>query len=178
MKKGNQLVSLLFRAQLRFVLIVGIIGGIALISFVAMRLFSEDGNDRQAEVADRGAAVMPFDLDRTLHNFQQREDGGLQTVTVRDPNDREQITLIREHLEFEAQRFQAGDFTDPSQIHGEEMPGLSELRAGAGRIAVAFLERPDGAAIRYVTSDPKLVSAIHDWFEAQTSDHGHHAVQH
>ena len=32
---------------------------------------------RQAEVAARGAQVMPFDLDQTTHIFQPLEDGGL-----------------------------------------------------------------------------------------------------
>lgn len=32
--------------------------------------------ERQAEVAARGAEVMPFDLDRTRHHFEDLPDGG------------------------------------------------------------------------------------------------------
>jgi hypothetical protein len=52
---------------------------------------------RQAEVATRGAQVMPFDLEQTRHLFQSLDDGGLQTVTAKDPANREQITLIQAH---------------------------------------------------------------------------------
>src|SRR5690606_6813965 len=42
------------------------------------------GSDRQAEVAERGASVMPFDLDATVHRFEPRDDGLVQTVVAHD----------------------------------------------------------------------------------------------
>lgn len=128
--------------------------------------------DRRAEVAERGAAVMPFDLDKTTHSFQPVDDGGRQTVTAHNPTDIEQIRLIREHLTAEAAKFAAGDFGDPATIHGDEMPGLAELRTGAARITVRYEELPDGARLYYTTTEPQLVTALHQWFEAQSSDHG------
>jgi hypothetical protein len=32
--------------------------------------------------------------------------------------------------------------------------------------------------IQYITQDPALIAALHQWFAAQRSDHGHHAVGH
>jgi alkylation response protein AidB-like acyl-CoA dehydrogenase len=34
---------------------------------------------------------------------------------------------------------------------------------------------PDGARITYMTGDPDLVVALHDWGVAQVTDHGDHA---
>jgi hypothetical protein len=133
---------------------------------------------RQAEVATRGAQVMPFDLEQTTHVFQSLNDGGLQTVEAKDPANREQIALIQTHLQEEAEKFQRGDFSDPAKIHGEAMPGLAELKAGAGQIDIQYLPLPDGAQIRYTATDPALVMAIHHWFMAQRADHGHHASDH
>ena len=118
---------------------------------------------------------MPFDLERTTHTFQDMPDGGLQTVTADDPEDAEQVRLIREHLSAEAQRFAAGDFGDPANIHGAAMPGLAELSQAGGAIEIEYSELTDGAAIRYSTEDPALVAALHRWFDAQVSDHGQHA---
>jgi hypothetical protein len=42
---------------------------------------------------------------------------------------------------------------------------------------VRYRDLPDGAELRYTTSDPVLVVALHDWFKAQTVDHGRHAEQ-
>jgi len=131
---------------------------------------------RQQEVADRGAAVMPFDLERTTHRFAKAPDGGVQTVTADDPADTTQISLVRQHLQQETERFRRGDFADPARIHGDAMPGLAALRNAAGRIAVDYTEVTDGARITYTTTDPALVAALHAWFDAQVSDHGSHAT--
>ena len=128
--------------------------------------------ERRAEVAEKGARVMPFDLTRTTHVFESLPDGGLQAVTAKDPADTLQIRLIREHLRVESERFPKGDFEDPMAIHGHDMPGIAELRSGAGRFEVVYGEVPSGATIRYRSSDRALVEALHRWFEAQRMDHG------
>jgi hypothetical protein len=130
---------------------------------------------RQAEIAVRGAQVMPFDLDKTTHTFVQSEDGGIQTVTANDADDQEQVRLIREHLRTEGTAFSRGDFADPGRIHGEDMPGLKALSAGVGKINVAYSDLPNGARLTYSTDDISLVHALHQWFDAQVSDHGEHA---
>ncbi len=133
---------------------------------------------RQEEVAKKGGQVMPFDLEQTTHVFQALEDGGLQKVVVKNPSNQKQIALIQSHLKEESERFHKGDFSDPAKIHGENMPGLAELKAGAKRIDVQYATLPDGAQIRYTTKDPKLIAALHRWFDAQLSDHGHDATDH
>ncbi len=130
---------------------------------------------RQEEIAEKGAEVMPFDLEETTHVFRKTETGGVQEVVADDPNDAEQVALIRGHLEEEAAAFRRGDLSDPSEIHGEEMPGLKELEAGAEEMDIRYSDLPDGAKIEYETGDPALVAALHDWFDAQRSDHGDHA---
>jgi hypothetical protein len=133
---------------------------------------------RQEEVAQRGAQVMPFDLEQTMHMFQTLADGGLQTVTAKDASNSQQIALIQAHLQEEAAKFRQGDFSDPAKIHGEDMPGLAALKAGAGHIDVQYTPLPNGAQIQYTTPDLALIAALHQWFAAQLSDHGHHAVGH
>jgi len=128
--------------------------------------------DRQAEVAERGAEVMPFDLAATTHRFTKTSDGGVQTVTADDPNDDAQVRLIRQHLVEERARFARGDFDDPARIHGMDMPGVAELSAGYERISVHYADVTAGAELRYRTSDADLVDAIHAWFDRQVMDHG------
>jgi len=132
--------------------------------------------DRQTEVADRGKSVMPFDLDRTTHEFSKTDDGGVQTVVADDPGDATQIALIQQHLRHEADRFRRGDFTDPAHIHGTAMPGLAALEESAGRIAIDYETTASGARITYTTADAALVTALHAWFDAQVTDHGNHAT--
>ncbi|MGI9022097.1 MAG: aspartate carbamoyltransferase [Acidimicrobiales bacterium] len=131
--------------------------------------------DRQAEVADRGTDVMPFDLDGTTHRFTPQADGLTQQVVVDDPADADQRELVREHLRVEMTRFRAGDYGDPARIHGDHMPGLRQLEAGAAAIEIRYDDVDAGAELRFLTADPALVDALHQWGEAQVADHGSHA---
>jgi hypothetical protein len=133
--------------------------------------------DRQAQVAETGSAVMPFDLERTTHFFEKGDRGGLQTV-VSDDEDAGQVSLIRAHLAEEAERFARGDFHDPEMIHGEDMAGLHTLVNGHDKLTIAYREIEYGAEISYESRDPVLIEAIHEWFDAQLADHGDHAQAH
>ena len=132
---------------------------------------------RLNEVAVRGAHVMPFALEQTTHVFTKTTQGGVQQVIVKDKGNNEQIKLIREHLLKISHDFTQGDFSNPAKIHGESMPGLAELRkAKQGQIEIKYKDLADGAEITYSTKSPSLIKAIHQWFDAQLSDHARHAV--
>ena len=132
---------------------------------------------RQDEVADRGASVMPFDLERTTHIFEKLDSGGLQQV-LSDDLDADQIGLIQSHLSEEALLFSQGDFHDPEMIHGHAMPGLHDLMMGYEKIDIEYAALENGGQITYVTQDDAMIDAIHKWFDAQLSDHGDHAQGH
>jgi len=131
--------------------------------------------DRQTQVAERGAEVMPFDLDATTHRFEPTLTGLVETVVADDPADDEEIGLIRGHLAAEQERFEQGDYRDPAAIHGDDMPGLAQLEAGADAVTLELDQVPDGARLTFTSDDLALIDALHRWGEAQTSDHGTHA---
>jgi hypothetical protein len=155
-----------------------VVSATAFVILSAVACSGDDSLSRQDEVAQRGATVMPFDLNKTHHTFEQNATGGVETVHALDAKDAAQIDLIRSHLQLEARKFAAGDFSDPTAIHGDRMPGVAALSAGANRLKIDYAELPDGAKITYASEDPLLVAAIHDWFDAQVSDHGQHASSH
>lgn len=132
---------------------------------------------RQGEVANRSVDVMPFSLKATTHVFTKTAEGGTQRVIAKNIADGTQVRLVREHLRDIQTRFLKGDFSGPSHIHGNEMPGLVELRvAKPGRVAIRYKDVDGGAELIYQTADAKLVAALHEWFDAQLSDHGADAV--
>ena len=133
-------------------------------------------NDKQSSVHNMGRMVMPFDLGATTHVFEMTETGGIQEVIADDPSDAAQVFLIRQHLQHEALRFRAGDFSDPTSLHGSAMPGLAQLAQGAERMTIDYTELPDGARLTFTTSESYLVTAIHRWFGAQLSDHASDAT--
>jgi hypothetical protein len=127
---------------------------------------------QQEHIHEMSQGVMPFDMSKTMHIFKMTEFGGVQRVVAKDANARDQIMLIQQHLQHETQRFQEGNFSDPATLHGMDMPGLKELQAGASRIKISYAALPNGAEIRFETSDLHLLTAVHRWFGAQLSEHG------
>lgn len=132
---------------------------------------------RLDEVVERGSHVMPFDLEQTTHVFSKTETGGLQQVIVKDPKNAPQIALIRQHLSKISAEFNKGDFSNPAKIHGKDMPGLDVLRnTQPEHFKADYKELPNGAQITYFSDDKKVIAAIHQWFDAQLSDHARHAI--
>lgn len=126
----------------------------------------------QEHVHHMGHNVMPFDLSKTTHVFQMTESGGVERVIIKAASAKDQVTMIQQHLKHESAAFQRGDYSDPASLHGENMPGLKELQAGASQIQVSYSPLPTGAEITFTTKDIKLLTAIHRWFGAQLSEHG------
>lgn len=133
--------------------------------------------ERLDEVVRRGQHVMPFDLELTTHIFSKVTQGGIQDVIAKDPKDTAQIKLIRGHLLKIAREFQQSNFSNPEKVHGSNMPGLAELRkAKPNDIHILYKDLPNGAEITYSTNIPCLVTAIHQWFDSQLSDHARHST--
>lgn len=134
-------------------------------------------SQRQAEVARLGVAVMPFSVEATTHVFTPTNRGGIQRVTAKNAADGPEVKLVRAHLRAIRLQFLKGDFSGPTHVHGAEMPGLAVLKASqAGQIGIDYEDVDAGAELTYVTSDARLVNALHDWFEAQLADHGSDAA--
>ncbi|WP_020483013.1 hypothetical protein [Methylomonas sp. MK1] len=166
MKLSNEDVKLLCCAVL-IILVMGLLSPPA----------PADDNVRQTEVAARGAKVMPFSLAQTHHQFSKTATGGIQRVIARDDLNLEQVWLIRQHLEQLAESFKHGDFSGPEFIHGTDMPGMAMLRsAKPGQLQIDYVAEAAGASLSFRSSDPQLIQAVHDWFDAQLHDHGHDAM--
>src|SRR5690348_15599924 len=86
---------------------------------------------RQADVARRGPDVMPFSLSETTHIFTKTPAGGVERVVAKNPGNEEQVKLVREHLRDIQGQFRKGDYSGPTHIHGDQMPGLARLKAAA-----------------------------------------------
>ena len=91
--------------QTRLAFLIGILITLGVLAATGMLTSA----NRQALIHAQGGAVMPFDLDRTMHVFKTTDTGGIETVIAKDTADREQIELIQQHLQHEAMRFGEGD---------------------------------------------------------------------
>jgi len=129
------------------------------------------------EVQQRTQQVVPYSLDQTLLTFTKTVHGGVQHVVVKSADNTEQIKLIQANLLKMASDFRKGDFSVTERIHGADMPGLARLKmAETDDIKYEYKALPNGAQIHYSTEYPQYVQALHEWFDAQMSEHGNEVV--
>ena len=131
---------------------------------------------RQELIHGRGNLVMPFNLSATTHFFRSTDDGGYMQVRAKNPSDQKQIDLIRFHLKQEQVNFSRADFSDPTILHGENMPGVTVLSQSQGKYVTKYLDLEDGAQLTFKTDEIEVINAIHMWFMAQMTDHGSDSV--
>ncbi len=125
------------------------------------------------EVHQRMQQVVPFTLDKSLQTFTKTVHGGVQHVVAKSADDTRQIKLIQTHLLEIANAFKKGDFSTTERIHGSDMPGLAQFKkAETDDIKFEYKALPNGAQIHYSTEYPQFVDALHQWFDAQKSEHG------
>lgn len=124
------------------------------------------------EIRQRTQTVTPYDINKTKQMFTRTVHGGVQHVVAKSPEDSEQIKLIQAYLLKLSNNFSAGDFSETERAHGADMPGLARLKmAQPYDIKYEYKALPDGAQIHYSTEYPLLTQALHEWFDAQMSDH-------
>ena len=154
------------------------LAGIGLLLFSTVAPALETTNPKKVDqVQQREQQVAPFDVDQTLQTFTKTVHGGVQHVIAKSAENTKQIQLIQAHLLKIANEFKKGDFSVTERIHGADMPGLAQLkRAEPDDIKFEYEALPNGAQIHYSTEYPQYVQALHEWFDAQVSEHGSDVV--
>lgn len=118
-------------------------------------------------------ASLPYAAEKTVQTFTKTAHGGVQHVVVKSAGDTAQIKAVQSHLLKLTDAFKKGDFSTTERIHGKAMPGLAQLkRAKTDDIRFEYKALETGGQIHYSTEYPQYVQALHEWFDAQTQEHG------
>ena len=148
------------------------IGVLAASTAVAVSARQETSpSHHQAEVNKRGAQVMGFAQDATIHHFFLYEDGGAIEVSVRDAGDKGSLDAIRGHLPQIALMFGRGQFDAPMHVHDTKVPGTAEMARLKARLTYKFVETSNGGRVNIVATDPEAVAAVHQFLKFQIVDH-------
>jgi len=124
-----------------------------------------------ADMNQRGDHVMGFDHTRTTHHFRLLPDGGAIEVTVNDPADSENRTMIQSHLSHIARMFAEEDFQAPMLIHGTQPPGADVMTQLKSEITYRFEPLQTGGRVRITTKNAQALEAIHAFLKFQIREH-------
>lgn len=123
-------------------------------------------------VKERGAHVMGFDQDATVHHFRLHADGGSIEIAVKNGSDAANRDAIRAHLPHIAQMFGDGNFEAPMLIHATDVPGTRTMAERKDRLRFVYAETPAGGRVDIFTTDPEALAAVHEFMKFQIRDHG------
>jgi len=127
--------------------------------------------DHHSQVAARGGEAMGFDQTKAMHHFYLYEDGGAIEITVKERNDKANLSAIRTHLPQIAKMFAAGDFSMPHFIHAQDVPGADGMKRLRDRIAYVYEDLPAGGRVRITTRHASARAAVHEFLRFQITDH-------
>ncbi|CAD6878893.1 hypothetical protein [Methylomonas albis] len=143
-----------------------------LLIFSASVLAVEQAGPKQTH-----AAVLPYTAEQTAQTFTKTVHGGVQHVVAKAADNMQVVKAIQAHLFKTAGDFRTGDFSVTERLHGADMPGLAQLKkAEPGDIRFDYKSLDNGGQIHYSSEYPQYVQALHEWFDAQASEHGNAPV--
>jgi len=122
-------------------------------------------------VDKRGDEAMGFSHETNTHHFLLFKDGGAIRILPNDPNDTDDLKMVRDHLKMITGMFSKGDFHLPMFIHDTTVPGTQMMKKLRTAITYRYEELPNGAQVRMATTDPKALEAIYNFLRFQIKDH-------
>ena len=148
------------------VLTVLLVGSVSIVS-VALR-----AQDTHSAMEKRGAMVMGFDQELTVHHFLLFTDGGAIDVGVKDASNAKDRDAIRSHLPHIAMMFGEGNFDAPMLVHDStNVPGTKVMAARKKDIRFQYVETPSGGRVDISTTEPRALAAVHAFLTFQIADH-------
>jgi hypothetical protein len=146
------------------------IATVAVIAVIATAATAASQHQHSA-ANERGAKVMGFDQQKTVHHFHLYTDGGAIDVGVRDPADRTNLDAIRSHLPHIAAMFGQGNFEAPMLVHETNVPGTLDMARLKERITFIYRMTPKGGRVDITTEDREALAAVHAFLRFQIDDH-------
>jgi hypothetical protein len=144
--------------------------GLAILALSVFAVAQHEHHDHDAMNA-RGEKAMGFSQTATTHHFTLLPDGGYVQVQANDANDAENRDHIRMHLQMQAKRFAAGDFSNSEMTHARVLPGTPKMKELKSSISYRYEEIERGARLRISSKDAAAVAAIHNFLKFQIDDH-------
>ena len=130
------------------------------------------GQDHHRAMNERGAMVMGFDQEKTVHHFHLYQDGGAIDIAVKEASDAKNRDAIRAHLPHIASMFAAGNFGAPMIVHDTAaVPGIGILKERKDLLRYEYVQTPAGGRVDVRTTDPAALAALHDFLRYQIADH-------
>ena len=123
--------------------------------------------------ADHGAALSGA-MEKSTHHYMVLPNGVDMMMTAINADDATTISAIRQHMDSEATRFRAGDFTDDMAMVSADTQ--ARLRANRAAIEVSIVSAAAGSTIQLRSADPSVVTLLSTWATQMSAEHTSHTM--
>ncbi len=131
-------------------------------------------NFNQTKMLERGDIAMGFNQSLIHHHFMATNTGGQIMIMSTNMSDTKTIDEIRSHVEDMQYEFSQGNFTKPFYIHAQIVPGTDIMTAKKDLIQYSIKDIDGGSILILTTNDTKLLDAIQQFMNFQSSQHMSH----
>jgi TusA-related sulfurtransferase len=128
----------------------------------------------QTAMLERGNMAMGFNQTMIHHHFMSTATGGEIMIMSTNQSDVKTINEIRSHVKEIQYEFSAGNFTKPFYIHAQIVPGTDIMTAKKDLINYSIKDIDSGSILVLTTNDTKLLDAIQQFMNFQSSQHMDH----
>lgn len=128
----------------------------------------------QTAMLERGNVAMGFNQTKIHHQFMAAPTGGEIMIMSTNMSDTENINEIRSHVKDIQYEFSQGNFTKPFYIHAQVVPGIDIMTAKKNFIQYSIKDIDGGSVLILTTNDTKLLNAIKQFMDFQSSQHMSH----
>jgi len=123
--------------------------------------------------ADHGAALSGA-MEKSTHHYMVLPNGVDMMMTAINADDATTISAIRQHMDSEATRFRAGDYTDDMAMVSADTQ--ARLRANRAAIEVSIVSAAAGSTIQLRSADPSVVTLLSTWATQMSAEHTSHTM--
>lgn len=128
----------------------------------------------QTAMLERGNVAMGFNQTMIHHHFMSTTTGGEIMIMSTNMSDIKTIDEIRSHVKDIQYEFSRGNFTKPFYIHAQIVPGTDIMTAKKDLINYSIKDIDGGSILMLSTNDTKLLDAIQQFMNFQSSQHMGH----
>ena len=113
-------------------------------------------------------------MDASTHHYMVQPNGVDIMMTALRADDAITAAAIRQHMDSEATRFRAGDYTDDMAMVSTDTQ--AQLGANRAAIAVTVVSDAAGSTIQFRSDNPLVVTLLSTWATQMSAEHTSHTM--
>jgi hypothetical protein len=103
--------------------------------------------------------------DPPVHELVKTETGAQHIIKASSTMKNSDLQDLKDIVKLISEEDSLNQPPDPVALYGDK-PGLTTLQENRDKYKVIYLETEDGAGLEFISEDPTIIQALHQWVDA------------